>query len=131
MEEKLCGKGRNVKVQHFPGSTVYDMNHHIVPILRKKPSHLIIHVGANDASPSTSREILDKLLNLKSIAKDINPGSDVCLSTPAIRTDRGKEALTVFHLTNHLLQLEINIIDNRNITNKHLNRRGLHVNVSG
>ena len=50
MEEKLCGKGRNVKVRHFPGSTVDDMNHHIVPILRKKPSHLIIHVGTNDAS---------------------------------------------------------------------------------
>ena len=50
MEEKLCGKGRNVKVRHFPGSTVDDMNHHIVPVLRKKPSHLIIHVGTNDAS---------------------------------------------------------------------------------
>ena len=49
MEEKLCGKGRNVKVRHFPGSTVDDMNHHIVPILRKKPSHLIIHVETNDA----------------------------------------------------------------------------------
>ena len=131
MEEKLCGKGRNVKVRHFPGSTVHGMNHHLVPILRIKPSHLIIHVGANNASPSTSREILNKLLNLKSIAKDINPGSDVCLSTPAMRTDRGKKALTVSHLTNHLLQLEINIIDNRNITSKHLSRRGLHVNVSG
>ena len=50
MEEKLCGKGRSVKIRHFPGSTVDDMNHHIVPILRKKPNHLIIHVGTNDAS---------------------------------------------------------------------------------
>ena len=41
MEGKFCGKGRNVKVRHFPGSNVDDMNHHIVPILRKKPSHLI------------------------------------------------------------------------------------------
>ena len=41
MEEKFCGKGRNVKVRHFPGSNVDDMNHHIVPILQKKPSHLI------------------------------------------------------------------------------------------
>ena len=50
MEERLCGKGRNVKVRHFPGSTVDDMNHHIVPILRKKPSQLIVHVGTNDTS---------------------------------------------------------------------------------
>ena len=131
MEEKLCGKGRSVKVRHFLGSTVDDMNYHIVPILRKKPSHLIIHVGTNDAPSPTSREILNKLLNLKSITKDINPDCDVWLSTPTMRTDRGKEALTVSHLTNHLLQLKINIIDNRNIIGKHLSPRDLHLNVSG
>ena len=77
MEEKLCGKGRNVKVRHFLGSTVDDMNYHIVPILRKTPNHLIDHVGTIDASLPTSREILNKLLHLKSIAKDINPNFDV------------------------------------------------------
>ena len=76
MEEKWCGKGRIVKVRHFPESTMDDINHHIVPILRKKPSHLIIHVGTNDASSSTWREILNKLLNLKSIAKIINTDCD-------------------------------------------------------
>ena len=45
--------------------------------------------------------------------------------------DRGTEALTVSHLSNHLLQLKINIIDNRNIIGKHLSCRGLHLNVSG
>ena len=113
MDENLYGKGRNVKVRHFPKSTVLDLNHHIIPILRKKPSHLIIHAGTNDASSSTSTEILNKLLNLKYIAKDINPDCDVWLSTPTMRTGRGKEALTVSHLTNHLFQLKINIIDNR------------------
>ena len=113
------------------GSTVDDMNHHIVPILRKKPSHLIIPVGTNDPSSSTSREILNKLFNLKSITNDINPDCDVWLSTPTMRTDRGKEALTVSHSTNHLLQLKISIIDNRNITGKQLSRRGLQLDVSG
>ena len=131
VEEKSCGKCRNVKVQHFPGSTGDEMNHHIVPILRKKPSYLIIHTGKNDTSSSTSKEILNKLLNLKSIAKDINPDCDVCLSTLTLQTDRGKEALTASHLTNYLLQLKINIIDNRIITGKHLSRRVLHLNVSG
>ena len=41
MEEKFCGKGRNMKVRHFSGSNIDDMNHYIVPILRKKPIHLI------------------------------------------------------------------------------------------
>ena len=83
------------------------MNHHIVQILRKNPSHLISHVGTNDASSSTAREILNKLFNLKSIAKDNNPDSEACLPTPTMRTYRGKGALTVSHLTNHLLRLEI------------------------
>ena len=106
------------------------MNDHIVPILRKKPSHLIIHVGTNDASSSTSTEILKKHLNLKSFAKNINLDCDVWLPTPTMRTDRGKEALTVSHFTYRLLYLEIKI-DNRNIPGKHLSRRVLHLNVSG
>ena len=131
MEEKLCRKVHNVSQRVNCGSTVDDMNHHIVPILWKKPSHLIIHVWTDHASLSTSREILNKLLNLKSIAKDINPDCDVSLSTPTIRTDRGKEGLTVSNLTNHLLQLKINVIDKRNITGKRLGRRDLYLNVSG
>ena len=131
MEEKLCRKVHNVSQRVNCGSTVDDMNHHIVPILWKKPSHLIIHVWTDHASLSTSREILNKLLNLKSIAKDINPDCDVSLSTRTIRTDRGKEGLTVSNLTNHLLQLKINAIDKRNITGKRLGRRDLYLNVSG
>ena len=69
--------------------------------------HLISHVGTNDASSSTLREILNKLFNLKSIAKDNNPDSEAWLPTPTMRTYRGKGALTVSHLTNHLLRLEI------------------------
>ena len=37
----------------------------------------------------------------------------------------------VIKTKSHILQLEINIIDNRNIIGKHLSRRGLHLNVSG
>ena len=89
-------------------------------------------MGTNDEPSSTSREVLNKLLNLKSMAKDINPDCGVWLSTPTMQTDRGKEALTVSDFTNHLLQLKIDyIIDNRNITGKHVSSRSLHLNVSG
>ena len=30
VEEKLCGRGRLVKVKCFPGSTVDDLSHHII-----------------------------------------------------------------------------------------------------
>ena len=48
-----------------------------------------------------------------------------------MRSDNGEATLTVHHLTNHLLQLNIDIVDNRNIISKHLSRKGLHLNESG
>ena len=45
--------------------------------------------------------------------------------------DNGKATLMVNQITNHLLQLNIDIVDNRNIISKHLSRKGLHLNESG
>ena len=67
MEEKLCGQRRLVKVRRFPGSTVDDLSHHIIPIIRKKPTNMIIHTGTKDAPSSTFREIQGNLLKLKAL----------------------------------------------------------------
>ena len=67
--EGLCEGGCNVKVRNFPGVTVDDLNDHIIPLLRKKSSHIIVHAGINDAYNSTSREILNKLLNFNRLHK--------------------------------------------------------------
>ena len=105
-----------------------DLNYHVDPILRKKPKHIIVHIGTNDATRSTSREILDKLLKLKTLIKETLPETEVTFSTSTIRSDNGKAALTVRNLCDHLSDLNINILDNRNITSKHLGRKGLHLN---
>ena len=41
-----------------------------------------------------------------------------------------KETLTVNQVTNHLIQLTNDIVDNRNITSKHLSRKGVRLNIS-
>ena len=64
MEEKLCGQRRLVKVRRFPSST---LSHHIIPIIRKKPTNMIMHTGTKDAPSSTSREIQGNLLKLKAL----------------------------------------------------------------
>ena len=43
----------------------------------------------------------------------------------------GKWVLTVRQWTNHLVNLKIDVLDNRNITGKHLSRMCLHLNQSG
>ena len=73
VEEKLCGQGRLVKVKGFPGSTVDDLSHHIIPIIRKNPTNMIIHTGTNDAPSSASREIQDNLLKLKPLVNEKLP----------------------------------------------------------
>ena len=91
----------------------------------------IFNYSHKNAVKFTSREILNKLLQLKSFMQEKLPDAEIILSTPTLRSDNGKAALTVRQLTNHLINLKIDILDNRNTTGKHLSRRGLHLNQSG
>ena len=120
-----------VKVQIFPDADVEDMRHNLMPIIRKKPSHLIIHAGANDAKRFTSREILNQLLNLKKFVTELVPACMVTISTQTVRSGDGKAGLTVSQLTNHLRHLKTGIVDNTNITSRHNGIKGLHLNFSG
>ena len=65
IQERLSRKGRIVKVHNFRGATVDDMKYHVIPLLRKETSFIIIHAGTNDAPYLTSWKILDNLLMLK------------------------------------------------------------------
>ena len=79
---------------------------------------IFIHAGTNDAVKFTSRDILNKLLQLKSFIQEKLPDAEIIVSTPTLRSDNGKAALTIRQLTNHLINLNIDILDNRNITCK-------------
>ena len=96
-----------VKVRNFPGATIEDMQHNLVPILERNPCRLILHVGTNNAESCTSREILDKLLKLKTFISEKCPQCQTIFSTPTIRSDKAQANLTVRQLTNHLWQLEM------------------------
>ena len=68
---------------------------------------------------------------LKSFITDNLPNCKVVISTPTLRTDDRKAAFTVSQLTNHLLLLDIDIIDNRNINARNLGNKGLYLNLTG
>ena len=63
------GGCRKVKVRNFLCATVDDLNHHISPLLQKRPSNIIVHTGTNDAYHSMSREIFNELLSFKSLLR--------------------------------------------------------------
>lgn len=66
------------------------------------------------AASSTSREILDKLLKLRTFISEKCPQCQTIYSTPTIPSDKAKAKLKARQCTN-LLQLKIDAVDNRNI----------------
>ena len=97
----------------------------------KQPKPVIIHAGTNNAVKFTSRDILNKLLKLKPFIQEKLSDAEMIIFTPTLRSDNSKGALTVRQLTNCLINLKIDILDNRNITGKDFSGRGLHLNQSG
>ena len=58
IEERINKKDRPVKVGNFPGATVADMGHYIIPVIQKKSSNIILHVGTNDVKNLRSPTVL-------------------------------------------------------------------------
>ena len=62
--------------------------------------------------------------------KDSLPTSRVFKSTPTLHIDDDKEQTTVSQLTKHLLQLQIDTVNDNNINVRHLGGKGLYLNQS-
>ena len=101
IDEKSLSQNRLVKVHDFRGDSLADINQNIIPILKKKPDVIALHIRANDSVSRTSRGILDYLLQLKSVITKMLPNFQVMFSQPTHRVDSGKAALIQHHLNEH------------------------------
>ena len=130
--ENWIAPAKKIKVRTFPGAVVNDLFDYLRPLLRKKPSRVIIHVGTNDANKANAKEITDKLLRLrKFVLSELNECS-VILSSPVNRVDSTKQGIVVRNVNVILKNISnIEVIDNSNISVKHLGKKGLHLNPSG
>ena len=82
------------------------MNHHLMPIIAKRPDYLILRVGTNDATTSTPRKIIDDILMLKcNILKQL-PNCRVSFQTHSVRIDHGKVNQTLRNVNKNLQTLE-------------------------
>ena len=89
-QELLSNKKHQVKVRCCRGTTVEDMFDYVKPILKRKPDSVVLHVGTNNARDMTSRNILDKLLQLKTAVFHSGENCKVISSQPMTRVDDGK-----------------------------------------
>jgi len=130
-EDKLNNNYKNTRVRKFPGASTSDMFHYSKPILNKKPSNLILHVGTNDCQTSTSGEVYARIRKLVVHFEKEVPGVNVIVSTVIGRTD-DLQAQAVLSQVNYLLKSsDLSILDNGNISSNHLGRKGLHLNIQG
>jgi len=123
-------KKHNVKVRVFRGASCEDMKHYIKPLLKKKPTNIIMHIGTNNTPNDNSRSVLDKILSIKALVKQELPSCNIIISNLVNRYDNGKASLTTKNVNELLETVNIDIIRNNNITSRQL-VRGLHLNQEG
>ena len=122
---------RDTKVRIKPGATVEDMFFQITPYLRKKPSHIICHVGTNNANDDTSDMVIQKLCQLRDYIKFKLPNCQLFFSAPIVRRDDQKAAKVVAEVIQKMNHLQTPFISNNNIGGEALGKKGLHMNNRG
>ena len=128
-EERL--RRYRVKVVPCPGATIKEMYRHITPLLKKKPTQVIVHVGTNDAPYKTSEVIVRDLQWLQAyICSNLPSRSKVVISTPIMRTDN-KLANSRIREVNNAFRNVPNTILNDKFDGQCLGKKGLHLNQRG
>ena len=62
-EKWLSRNNEVVKVRDFRGAIIDDLKHHLVPLLKKKPEHIILHIGTNGAVSKRPGRLLTSYFN--------------------------------------------------------------------
>ena len=109
------------------------MYDYLKPLLKKKPAHVILHIGSNDSPFKPAEKIVDEILNLKIYIEKVLPSSNVYISSPTIRYDNKKANLVLKEVTDMLTSLPIfeSTIVNDNINREGVGKKGLHLNAKG
>ena len=130
VEEKRLSQGR-AKVRVFLGATVDDMYDYLTPLLKKKPSNIILHIGSNDAPYKTSENIMNEIMDLKSNILSILPSVRIYLSCPTLRHDNAVANTVLRELVQKLKLSYKYIVVNDNVDRSCLGKKGLHLNLKG
>ena len=121
----LLSRNKTVKVYGFPGSTTEDMESFLIPLLKRKPDQILLHVGTNDLKSYSPQQVADKILDL---TKLVNSYGIRCSVSEIIKRDnylstKGQE---VNRILSTILPEQVSLISHHNISEQHLNRSGSH-----
>lgn len=127
-EQRL--KKYKVKVRSFPGACIDDMFDVLQPLLKKNPTNIIIHISSNDAPQKSAEQIITEITNLRDYIESVLPQVKLYFSCPIIRTDNNRANLTLRKVDLFMKSMK-HYINNDNIDNACLGKKGLHLNARG
>ena len=126
----MMSRTKQVKVHTFPGATTTDMQDFLIPLIKKEPKEILLHIGTNDLRSSTPQEVFS---NINGLVKMVTSKGIKCsVSGIIVRNDSySSTRQEVNTLLKENLPQDVYFLDNNNITVDHLNHGGLHFNRRG
>ena len=115
-------------MQPISGAKIKDISNNLDELIHNDLKTIILHVSANNAVEDTVEDIYNDLISLKAKIEDKIPSCQVVISCLIRRSDNVKANKTAEKVNNFIKLAKLKFIDNGNITDKHLGRRGLHLN---
>ena len=97
-----------------------------VPLLKKKPDKVIIHVGTNDAPHFTPDEMFKNMKELRLLIQKMAPSAKIIISSPVLRIDKVNSDINNKKFISLLTSIDWDCIHHENIDGSHLNKYGLH-----
>ena len=123
-------KNYRVKVRSHGGAYVDDLYDFIAPLLKKKPSYIIMHIGTNDSVDKPAKDIYVELINLRDYINQVLPNTKVYLSCPILRKDIAKANRVLSELDSKIKRVG-DCVTNDNIDGTCISKLGLHLNSKG
>ena len=126
IEESILSKALHIRVQPIPGGKIEDIQQNLKDLLHEDLEAVIIHAGTNNATTDTPQMIVDELITLKQNIEESLPKYRVIICNLIVRTDNTKANSTIRKSNRLIKEFQIQTVDNSNISEKHLGKRGLH-----
>ena len=112
------------------------MKDYIKPTLKRKPDHIILHVGTNNCLANSATEITAGIAHLcDKITRD-QPDAYITISELITRDDKQNAKLKICEINEALKQYcqhnsKVSLLSHYNINDKALNGSKLHLNEAG
>ena len=129
--ESKLSKTRHIWVKPIRSGKIEDIQQNLKDLLHEDLETVIIDAGTNNATTDTPQTIVDKLITLKRNIEGSLPNRCVIISKLIVRTDNTKGNTTIRKTNRIIKELQIQTIDNINISETHLGKHLITFNYRG